>query len=163
MRAAMEAQIAVELHLTPSQQTQMRQIRDASRAQMRDAFGDPAAMMQLREATDARIMAMLTPQQRTQFQAVQARLQAQFQARRGGAGGMQVGMVYVLQNNQPHGVPVRVGATDGTNTEVVPFNPADLPEGTQVIIGGGPRPPVQARPVIPGAPQGGGQQRRGGG
>lgn len=160
IRAAMEAQLAAELHLTPAQQQQIAAIRQSGRAEMRDAFGDPAAMMALRQAQTDRIKSILTPQQRTQYDAVEARLRATFASRRGGGGGLPVGMVYVLRNNRPVGVPVRVGATDGTNTEVQPINAADLPVGAQVIIGGGPRPRAQARSLIPGTPSGGQQQRR---
>ena len=157
MRAALEAQMAAELHLTADQQRRIAEIRASGRDAMRAAFGDRAQMETLRAAQNERIKAILTPQQRPQFEAFQTRMQAMLGGRRGAR--MQVGMVYVLRRNQPVGVPVRVGATNGTNTEIEPINAADLPVGTEVIIGGGPRPRAQARALIPG--NGGGQQRRG--
>jgi HlyD family secretion protein len=45
---------------------------------------------------------------------------------------------------------VRVGATDGTSTEIV----GNLKPGDQVIVGGGPKPKLQAR--TPFGPGGGG-------
>ena len=157
MRAAMEAEMAAELHLTPDQQQRIAEIRQAGRGAMRGAFGDRAAMEALRAAQNERIKAVLTPQQRPAFDAFQARMRDRLAARR--AGGSQVGMVYVLRRNNPVGIPVRVGATDGTNTEIEPINAADLPAGTEVVTGGGPRPRAQARALIPGG-SGNGQQRR---
>jgi HlyD family secretion protein len=47
------------------------------------------------------------------------------------------GRVFVLgPDNQPHGLAVRVGATDGSYTELLG---GDLKEGGAVIVGGGPR------------------------
>jgi HlyD family secretion protein len=166
IRQAMEQQMLAELRLTADQQARITQIRRSQRGQMREAFGDPEAMIALRASTEQQILAVLTPQQRPQYQAIQRRLQQMFAAMRsGGQSGLRPGMVYVPgPNNRPRGVPVMVGATDGTNTEIRPLNAADLPEGAQVIVGGGPRPRVQAGSMIPGAGSsgGGGRGPRGG-
>ncbi len=69
-----------------------------------------------------------------------------------GQGGMTAGVVYVLRDNKPVAVPVRVGATDGSSTQIV----GDLKVGDQVIVGGGPK----AKPkAATGGPMGGGQVR----
>jgi HlyD family secretion protein len=51
--------------------------------------------------------------------------------------GMKVGSVYVLLAGKPAKVPVRVGASDGTSTEIV----GAVKAGDQVILGGGPKNP----------------------
>jgi HlyD family secretion protein len=60
-------------------------------------------------------------------------------------------VVYVLKDGKPSPTPVRVGATDGTSTQIVgPLKPGD-----QVITGGGPKPKAAARSPF-GAPNVGG-------
>jgi HlyD family secretion protein len=68
-------------------------------------------------------------------------------------GAQRMGAVYVLKVGKPALVPVRLGVTDGTNTEIS----GGLKPGDLVITGGGPK----AKPQLGGAPQGGGN--RGGG
>jgi HlyD family secretion protein len=65
-------------------------------------------------------------------------------------------VVYLLKHGKPAAAPVRVGASDGTYTEVAPIGD-DLKPGDQVITGGGPAPKVQARAILPG--MGGGPKR----
>ena len=160
MRAAMEAQLAAELQLTAEQREQVASVREQFRARIRAARGDPEAMTALRQQQTDRIKALLTPTQRTQYDSVGARLREQFGRARGAGGGPpQVGAVYVLRNNRPLGIPVRVGASNAMSTEITPIIATDLTVGAEVIVGGGPRPRAQARNMIPGS-SGGGQQRR---
>jgi HlyD family secretion protein len=49
---------------------------------------------------------------------------------------MRPGTVYVVRDDAPKAIAVRVGATDGTVVEVVS---AELKAGDQVILGGGPK------------------------
>jgi HlyD family secretion protein len=51
--------------------------------------------------------------------------------------GMKVGSVYVLRAGKPVKIAVRVGASDGTSTEIV----GAVKAGDQVILGGGPKTP----------------------
>ena len=69
---------------------------------------------------------------------------------------MQTGVVYLLRDDKPVAAPVRVGASDGSFTEIEPIA-GDLKPGDQVITGGGPAPKVQARAMLPG--MGGGPKR----
>ncbi|HEX7945357.1 MAG TPA: hypothetical protein VF495_11860, partial [Phenylobacterium sp.] len=76
----------------------------------------------------------------------------------GRTAGMRGGTVYILgKDGKPMPVPVRVGSTDGSFTEIVS---RDLKPGAQVITGGGPQP--KARPGGFGAPPGGGGPGGGG-
>jgi len=52
------------------------------------------------------------------------------------ADGMRPGTVYVVRDDAPKAIAVRVGATDGTVVEVVS---RELKAGDQVILGGGPK------------------------
>jgi HlyD family secretion protein len=82
------------------------------------------------------------------------------QGRGGRGGGMTGGVVYVLKDGKPSPMPVRVGASDGTYTQIV----GPLKAGQQVITGGGPKPKAKAGgSPFGGPPAGGGGQRRGGG
>lgn len=89
----------------------------------------------MRDATEGafvKLEPILKPDQKTKLAAVRARLAAQ-QGQR--SGGMAAGMVYVLRKDKPEAVPVRVGATDGSFTEIV----GGLKAGDAVITGGGPK------------------------
>ena len=66
-----------------------------------------------------------------------------------GPGGMTAGVVHVLRDDEPVAVPVRVGATDGSFTQIV----GPLKAGDEVIIGGGPKAKAKA---TQGGPMGGG-------
>ena len=61
-------------------------------------------------------------------------------------------MFVVDADGTPKPVPVVIGITDGTMTEVIS---GDIAEGTQVIVGGGPRPAANpAQGPRPGPPRG---------
>jgi HlyD family secretion protein len=111
----------------------MRQKMMAARA---SGGGDPraarAAMGRITGDAFARLEPLLRPDQKAKL----AALRATMGQGRAPAGGLRPGTVYVLRDETPTPVPVRVGATDGTSTEVV----GALKEGDQLIVGGGPRP-----------------------
>ncbi|MGH6963999.1 MAG: hypothetical protein ACREE0_05920, partial [Phenylobacterium sp.] len=104
-------------------------VREAMRKNMDEAF--------------AKLAPVLKPEQKTKL----AALRASMAQGRAGAGAMTGGVVYVLKDGKPAPVPVRVGATDGTNTQIV----GPLKAGDQVITGGGPK----VKPKAGGAPFGG--------
>jgi HlyD family secretion protein len=108
------------------------------------------AMRKVSEESFAKLEPLLRPDQKQKLAAVRA-----MQGGRG-ANGMRGGLVYILdKDGKPKPIPVRVGATDGTNTEIVSNQ---LKPGAQIIVGGGPRPKATARtPFGPsGGPGGGG-------
>ena len=111
-----------------------------------DPRGRREAMRKVSEEGFARLEPLLRPDQKTRL----AALRAGMTQGRGSAAGMRGGTVYVLREGKPTPLPVRVGATDGTSTEVVgPLKPGD-----QVVVGGGPKPKPRAGAPM-GAPGGG--------
>ncbi len=90
----------------------------------------------LRKDMDDRIAAVLTESQRPAFNTIRERL-----AESGGAA--QTGRVFVLgPDRKPQGVTIRIGASDGAQTEVI----SGLDAGREVIIGGGPAANAQRGP-----------------
>lgn len=77
--------------------------------------------------------------------------------RRGGArpDGLRPGTVHVLRDGKPAPVAVRVGAADGSATEIV----GPLKVGDQVIVGGGPRPKAKLPAGMGGPPGAAGRSR----
>ena len=152
-RGAMGARIVEQLDLDAKQrrtweaiQAEMAPKRQAAAA---SAGGDRRAGMEaMRKVADegfAKLTPHLRPDQRAKLTAVR---EAMVQGR-GRAAGMRAGTVYVLDaDSKPKPVAVRVGASDGSNTEIVS---RELKAGAQIIIGGGPKPKPR-----PGAPMGGG-------
>jgi HlyD family secretion protein len=119
------------LKLTEAQQRKLDPILEDSRSQMRALAGLPEAERQaraqkIREATRGRIREILTPEQ-----------QARYDQEAGGArrSGATPGRVWTLApDGNPVGVPVTLGLTDGSMTEVVQ---GDLKEGQEVVVGTG--------------------------
>ena len=105
----------------------------------------PARIKEVREATRARIREILTPEQRTRYE--------QFAAGERPAGGTPGRVWTVGADGKPQAVPIVLGLSDGTATEVLQ---GDLKEGQEVIAGlagaGG-------QPQRPGTPGGGGAPR----
>jgi HlyD family secretion protein len=117
-------------------------MREVMRKNMEEAF--------------AKLAPTLKPDQKTKLAALRATMAAGG-ARGGRGGGMTGGVVYVLdKDGKPKPVPVRVGATDGTNTQIV----GPLKAGDQVITGGGPKAKAKAPGSPFGGPPGGGGQVR---
>jgi len=119
------------------------------------ASGDQTARRQaMRKANDealAKLEPLLKPAQKEKLVALRARM-ASMGGGRAGRGAMTSGVVYVLRDNKPTPVAVRVGATDGSFTQIV----GELKAGDEVIVGGGPKAKAKA-PT--GGPMGGGQVR----
>jgi HlyD family secretion protein len=92
-----------------------------------------------------KVSAALDPERRAKFEAIMSE---------GRAASPQQGVpgrVYILDAaGQPKAVPVMLGPTDGAVTELLS---GDVKEGTQVVIGGGPR-PTTAAPAAGPAPRG---------
>lgn len=108
-------------------------IREAMRKNLDEAFG--------------KLEPLLRADQKTKL----AALRASMAQGRGRTAGMRGGTVYVLRDGKPTPVAVRIGATDGTSTEIV----GELKAGDQVIIGGGPKAKAQGATPF-GGPSGGG-------
>jgi HlyD family secretion protein len=135
-------------------QAQMAPKRQAA---MASAGGDRrAAMEAMRKVSEegfAKLTPLLRPDQKTKL----AALRETMTQGRGRVAGMRGGTVYVLdKDGKPKPVAVRVGATDGSNTEVVS---RDLKPGAQIIVGGGPKPKPRPGASMGGAPGAGGGVR----
>ena len=148
-----------QLGLDAAQLKKAQAIMAEVRKQAQAAAGDDrtklrAAMQTANQAAFSKIDALLKPDQKAKF----ATLRATFGQRRGArqAGAMTAGTVYVLRKEKPVAVAVRVGGTDGTNTEIQ----GELMAGDMVITGGGPKQKIQARSLLSVA---GGNAARGGG
>ncbi len=151
----MMARIVEQLELDAAQQKKAEPIIAAARARAQaQAGGDPQARRQAMRASMQQLLTqlepILKPAQKEKLVAIRARMASMGGWR--GQGGFTAGVVYVLRDGKPVAVPVRVGATDGSSTQVM----GDLKVGDQVITGGGPKP--KARPAQ-GGPMGGGQVR----
>jgi HlyD family secretion protein len=127
--------VKTELKLTPDQSRQIDDaLADMSKGFMSAMAGaqDQAARREraraLRQELDDRIVNLLDAGQRPVFTTIAER----FAASNGTA---QTARVFVLgPDGKPEGVSIRIGASDGAQTEVV----SGLDAGRQVIIGGGP-------------------------
>lgn len=113
---------------------------DAIFADMRDkmagAAGDRDARRKLTADAFAKLEPILTPDQKQKLDVMRARTGA------GGGRGAPNAVVWVMRKNKPVAVPVRSGASDGSFTEVS----GALQPGDEVIVGGGPKAKIQARP-----------------
>jgi HlyD family secretion protein len=121
--------LAKELGLTADQQAKVEIISNETREKIR-ALGadDPAErrrqVERLRSESRARIAELLTPEQRTRYEALGA-------SRR--SAGVSSGRVWALDaQGKPRAVAVRVGLTDGTYSELVS---GEVTEGMQLITG----------------------------
>ncbi len=100
-----------------------------------------AAGRQYRADLMARIGAALDPERHAKLEAVLA----EGRGRRTAGDTGSPGRVFVLDAaGRPQALSLRVGATDGSHTEVLA---GDLKEGGSVIVGGGPRPAVEPVPA----------------
>ncbi len=141
-----------QLHLTDDQKKKIQPILDKARsdamAKMASAGANADRGKMFRDiyaAAFEQIKPLLTPDQQKQLDVLQAQ-----RGQWGGGGGGDRGVVYVLRDNKPVAVPVRLGASDGAYTMIRTY---DLKEGDQVIIGGGPHAKFD-----PKAAQGGGRR-----
>lgn len=126
---AARERLARELDLTADQQAKVEVISNETRDKIR-ALGtdDPAErrkqVERLRSESRARIAELLTPEQRTRYEALGA-------SRR--SAGVSSGRVWTLDaQGKPRAIAVRVGLTDGTYSELVS---GEVTEGMQLITG----------------------------
>ena len=129
---AMVERLTKELALTPEQRAKVESIMNDSRVKMSEVSGEDQAKRRraleiLRADVRTRITEVLTPEQRTRYEAMTG-------TGRTRAGGVTGGRVWVpdADRDQPKPLPVRVGLTDGSYTELVS---GELQEGAEVIIG----------------------------
>lgn len=146
----MGARLLEDLDLDAGQKAKAEAILAQARTRAQaTGSGDPKArreaMRKAMEEALVRIEPILKPAQREKLVAVRARMATMAGAR---AGGMTAGVVYVLRDGKPVATPVRVGASDGSFTQIVgPLKPGD-----EVIVGGGPKPKAK---TTQGGPMGG--------
>lgn len=135
---ALRERIEAELQPTPEQMQAIAAILAEQRAGGRQAAAGLSeeerrvALRAARAEVRGRIAAVLDPERRAKFEALmqESRGPAQPEAA--------PGRVYVLDGEgQPRPVAVRLGPSDGAFTQVLAGT--DIAEGTQVVIGGGPR------------------------
>lgn len=152
-RGGMGARIVEQLDLDARQKKAWEAIQAEMAPKRQAAFasagGDRRAAMEamrkVSEESFAKLSPLLRPDQKTKL----AALRETMAQGRGRLAGMRGGTVYILdKDGKPQPVAVRVGASDGSNTEIVS---RDLKAGAQVIIGGGPKPKPR-----PGGPPGSG-------
>jgi HlyD family secretion protein len=145
------ATLTERLKLSPAQQTQLAQMVDDARQEFRGlrTLGlSPEEIrpriQAIRRSLDQRISTILNTEQRAAYERFRAeRLQ---QAAEGQAGGTP-GRVFVLgPDGHPKPVPVRLGISDGTVTEMIS---GELRSGQDVIVGGGLRPGPGGAPPGP--------------
>lgn len=125
--------LIAELKLDADQQAKLEAIFGGMREKFMAARDLPEAeksKAQERNRAEIRekVSAMLTPEQKKRYDEMAAEAQA---ARSGGGGGS--GRIWVVgEDGKPKAVPVRLGLTDGSATEILT---ADLKEGDEVIVG----------------------------
>ncbi len=121
-----------ELDLTPVQEQQVIAIYREMGQKMRQMRESGTPFDELREemakhrrAAEEKIAALLSPEQRSKYADLRGAASEDSGPRRG--------TVYVLgPNAEPKAVPVIVGITDGTNTELVS---GEIKAGDQVVVG----------------------------
>ena len=137
------AQLAEQLNLDAAQKAKVDPIIERVQQEVRASFRsqggqgpggasggqrrgpNPAMTAAYNKAFDG-IKPLLRPDQQQTLETLRGQL----------AGGGERGVIWVLRDDKPVQVPVRLGGTDGSYTEVTG---GDLKEGDQVITGGGPR------------------------
>lgn len=131
-------------------------LRQKSAAALASAGGDRQAAREAmrKNMTEAfaKLEPVLKPEQKQKLTALRATMAT---GGRGEAGGFTGGVLYVLRDDKPTPIAVRVGATDGAFTEI---RTQALKAGDQVITGGGPKAKVRAASPM-GGPAGGGGTR----
>lgn len=139
-----------QLDLDAGQQAKAKAIFETARQNVQAAgYSDPQArreaMRTAMQAAFAKLEPILRPDQKQKLVALRAQMAAGGGQRRGG---FTPGVVWVLKDGKPTAVPVMVGASDGAYAEIR----GNLPAGTQVITGGGPKPKLKANAPMGGAP-----------
>ncbi len=126
--------LLLSLNLTPDQRRKIEPVLDKARAAAESRYGATTGDQRrkiLRDAMAAafaQVRPLLTPDQQTRLDLALVQI--------GSAGtGAGRGVVYVLHDNKPAAIPVRVGASDGVFTVVQSY---DLKQGDKVVVAGGP-------------------------
>ena len=120
-----------ELALTPEQRSRIEAIMTDTRARIGEVSAEDQAarrkqVERLRVESRTRIAEVLTAEQRVKYEGMAGGGRAR-------AGGVTSGRVWLLaEEGKPKAVPVRLGLTDGTSTEIVS---GDVKEGSEVVIG----------------------------
>ena len=145
------ATLSERLKLSPAQQTQLAQMVDEARQEFRGlrTLGlSPEEIrpriQAIRRSLDQRISSTLNTEQRAAYERFRAERLSQ--AAEGAAGGTPGRVFVVAPDGHPKAVPVRLGISDGTVTEVVS---GELRSGQDVIVGGGLRPGPGGAPPGP--------------
>ncbi|HEV7325099.1 MAG TPA: efflux RND transporter periplasmic adaptor subunit [Bosea sp. (in: a-proteobacteria)] len=135
---ALRERIEEEVQPTPEQKQAIAAIMSEQRAAGRQAVAGlsederRAAFRAARTDLRAKIAAVLDPERRTKFEALMQ------EGRPAAQSDVTPGRVYVLDGEgQPKPVAIRLGASDGAFTQVLPAT--GIAEGVEVVIGGGPR------------------------
>lgn len=132
-----------ELKLDSRQSSEVDTIFEAARQRAREIASAEATPAQRREnfsrfriETAERVKTILTVEQQGAFEAIKA----EFAPPTSGARGA-FGRVHRLsEDGHPQAITVRLGATDGTYTEIL--EPGTLKAGDDLIVGGGPKAPA---------------------
>ncbi|MBA4223850.1 MAG: HlyD family secretion protein [Methylobacterium sp.] len=135
---ALRERIEEEVQPTPEQKQAIAAIMSEQRAGNRQAMAGlseeerRAAFRAARTELRTKIAAVLDPERRAKFEALMQEGRAAAQSE------ITPGRVYVLDGEgQPKPVAIRLGPSDGAFTQVLPA--AGIAEGSEVVIGGGPR------------------------
>jgi len=158
----MRERLVTGLGLNGEQQKKLDPILADTRRQMMAVRDLPEGERQarattIREATRAKIREILTPEQRVKYEELAGREGRSTGAGPGFGGGGNPGRVWILDaEGKPKAVPLTLGLSDGTATEVLR---GDLTDGQEIItgVGGGAQ---QNRPGAPGGGTTGGPRLR---
>jgi HlyD family secretion protein len=128
--AELREELVKGLTLTPEQQARLEAILEDSRQQMAALRASPVSaearqqqLPRIRETTRAKIRELLSPGQQVRYDELTA------SERRGGT----TGRVFVLgPDGKPAAIPVTLGLSDGSATEILG---GDLAEGQEVLVG----------------------------
>lgn len=150
---ALRERIEEEVQPTPEQKQAIAAIMAEQRGNTRQAMAGlseeerRAAFRAARTELRGKIAAVLDPERRAKFEALMQ------EGRPAPQQDASPGRVYVLDGaGQPKAVAVRLGPSDGAFTQVLPGT--EIAEGTQVVVGGGPRAAAPTQPSGSPAPRG---------
>lgn len=126
------AQLDEQLGFSETQRAQIQAYIDGTRARIQQLRAEGASRADMiaefrggRERFNARLLQILSPEQRTKYAEIVA-------ARQSGSATTRGRLWVVGPDGQPKAVSVVFGATDGNQTEVVS---GDITEGQQIIVG----------------------------
>ena len=141
--------VRAEVKPAPDQQKKIDDIVAAMRTQFGQTGGDADAnarrerIRSLREQLSVQVAAVLSDEQKPQFEALRERLATNRQGAPGARNSAstlpgQPGRIFVLgADGKPEAVPIRTGSSDGSVTEIIS---GAIAEGREAITGGGAKP-----------------------